>query len=108
MCLRTHAHIEEGTRTWSNLCPSARYDFGAGYALPPTGDHSSYVEAVQEYGLTTHPSIFGFHENATLTKDQNEAYADFVLGRAAMQALNGTPANLSTACAGTSVIRISA
>jgi len=54
------------------------HEFGPGYAVPASvvsGDHQSYVEYLHSLPALAPPSVFGFHENATLTKDQNEAYS---------------------------------
>jgi dynein heavy chain len=50
------------------------YEFAENYKIPPIGEHNDYLDAVQALPALTPPSVFGFHENATLTKDQNEAY----------------------------------
>lgn len=36
-----------------------------------------FLEVVSEYPIVPHPDIFGLHENADITCDQNETYALF-------------------------------
>ena len=46
------------------------------YALPICDDHSwdDYAAHIKQLPLITPPGIFGFHENANLTKEQGETY----------------------------------
>eukprot|EP00397_Hematodinium_sp_SG-2012_P000571 GEMP01000572.1.p1 GENE.GEMP01000572.1~~GEMP01000572.1.p1 ORF type:complete len:1304 (+),score=347.90 GEMP01000572.1:1943-5854(+) len=44
------------------------------YFTPPEGDWTSYITHIGELPIVTPPSIFGFHENANLTKEQGETY----------------------------------
>ncbi|CCW63595.1 unnamed protein product [Phytomonas sp. EM1] len=43
------------------------------YYAPPLGEYASYVGYIQSLPLQQHPSIFGLHENADITKDEREA-----------------------------------
>jgi len=45
------------------------------YVIPPPGTHTEYLEAVRGMGLADPPGVFGFHENASLTREQNATYA---------------------------------
>jgi len=44
------------------------------YQVPEAETHSGVLEFVRALPLVTPPAIFGFHENANLTKEQNESY----------------------------------
>jgi dynein heavy chain len=44
------------------------------YVLPPPGSLESCWEHISNLPLVTPPGVFGFHENANLTKFQNETY----------------------------------
>ncbi|RLN66256.1 hypothetical protein BBP00_00002338 [Phytophthora kernoviae] len=41
------------------------------YALPPDGDYDSYLKFIEGLPLVAPPGVFGLHDNATITKDQN-------------------------------------
>ncbi|RLN83016.1 hypothetical protein BBO99_00002484 [Phytophthora kernoviae] len=41
------------------------------YALPPDGDYESYLKFIESLPLVAPPGVFGLHDNATITKDQN-------------------------------------
>ena len=45
------------------------YAFAEGYTMVEDADHADYLEFIQALPDYTPPSVFGFHENATLTKD---------------------------------------
>ena len=40
--------------------------------MPPDGSRDDYVEYIKKFPLSVTPDVFGFHANATITKDQNE------------------------------------
>ncbi len=42
------------------------------YCMPSDGSHSDYISYIEKFPLSVTPDVFGFHENATITKDQNE------------------------------------
>lgn len=42
------------------------------YYSPPYGEHQDYVDYIRKFPLTPHPEVYGFHENADITKDQQE------------------------------------
>uniref|UniRef100_A0A8C4VGB9 Dynein axonemal heavy chain 3 n=1 Tax=Falco tinnunculus TaxID=100819 RepID=A0A8C4VGB9_FALTI len=51
-----------------------KYMLAAGddYYIPPHGPYESYIEYIQSLPITTHPEVFGLHENADITKDNQE------------------------------------
>ena len=42
------------------------------YVMPEDGSHQQYIKQIQDLPLTTDPEVFGMHDNANITKDQNE------------------------------------
>jgi dynein heavy chain len=44
------------------------------YVVPTSGNLESAIEHIRNFPMVTPPGIFGFHENANLTKFQNETY----------------------------------
>ena len=56
--LCTHTHIR--------FSPSGLY-----YA-PPHGDYQTYVDYIRSLPIIPHPEVYGFHENADITKDNQE------------------------------------
>lgn len=42
------------------------------YQAPPHGEYGSYIECLRSLPLIPHPEVFGLHENADITKDQQE------------------------------------
>ena len=42
------------------------------YVMPEDGSHAQYIKHISELPLTTDPEVFGMHDNANITKDQNE------------------------------------
>ncbi|XP_009068409.1 PREDICTED: dynein heavy chain 3, axonemal [Acanthisitta chloris] len=51
-----------------------KYMLSAGddYYIPPHGPYESYIEYIRSLPITTHPEVFGLHENADITKDNQE------------------------------------
>ncbi|NXN95540.1 DYH3 protein, partial [Rhinopomastus cyanomelas] len=45
---------------------------GEDYYIPPHGPYESYIEYIRSLPITTHPEVFGLHENADITKDNQE------------------------------------
>uniref|UniRef100_A0A667J1Y3 Dynein axonemal heavy chain 3 n=1 Tax=Lynx canadensis TaxID=61383 RepID=A0A667J1Y3_LYNCA len=45
---------------------------GDTYYIPPHGSYQSYIEYLRNLPITTHPEVFGLHENADITKDNQE------------------------------------
>ncbi|KAL5013226.1 hypothetical protein ScPMuIL_007496 [Solemya velum] len=50
------------------------YKFSASgtYFAPPKGSYDNYVEYIRRLPLVPHPEVFGLHENADISKDQQE------------------------------------
>ena len=49
-----------------NITPSGAY------VVPPDGDMEAYITVIEEMPLVAPPEIFGLHDNANITKDNNE------------------------------------
>ena len=49
-----------------------RFSPSGQYYAPPHSDYQSYVDYVRELPLIPHPEVFGLHENADITKDNQE------------------------------------
>ncbi|XP_040611383.1 dynein heavy chain 3, axonemal [Mesocricetus auratus] len=45
---------------------------GDAYYIPPHGPYQSYIEYLRTLPITAHPEVFGLHENADITKDNQE------------------------------------
>ncbi|XP_028914074.1 dynein heavy chain 3, axonemal isoform X2 [Ornithorhynchus anatinus] len=45
---------------------------GEVYYIPLHGPYQSYIEYIRGLPITTHPEVFGLHENADITKDNQE------------------------------------
>jgi dynein heavy chain len=41
------------------------------YSIPTDGDYDSYLKFIESLPLVAPPGVFGLHDNATITKDQN-------------------------------------
>jgi dynein heavy chain len=52
-----------------NISPSGLFK------CPPDGDRQSYIDFVDKFPLVAAPEVFGLHDNATLTRDQNDTYS---------------------------------
>ncbi len=42
------------------------------YTMPEDGTYQQYIKQIQELPLIANPEVFGMHDNANITKDQNE------------------------------------
>ncbi|XP_043945444.1 dynein axonemal heavy chain 3 [Protopterus annectens] len=42
------------------------------YYVPPHGPYQTYVDYIRSLPITAHPGVFGLHENADITKDNQE------------------------------------
>ena len=47
------------------------------YYAPPNGEHQDYVDYIKSLPDYTPPEVYGFHPNANITKNQNEATSMF-------------------------------
>uniref|UniRef100_A0A2K5MUZ9 Dynein axonemal heavy chain 3 n=1 Tax=Cercocebus atys TaxID=9531 RepID=A0A2K5MUZ9_CERAT len=45
---------------------------GDTYYIPPHGSYQSYIDYLRSLPITAHPEVFGLHENADITKDNQE------------------------------------
>lgn len=51
---------------------SYAFDENGLYKLPPDGSYDSYLKFIEDLPLVAPPGVFGLHDNATITKDQNQ------------------------------------
>ncbi|KAF1322385.1 Dynein heavy chain, partial [Globisporangium splendens] len=51
---------------------SYAFDENGVYKLPQDGAYDSYLKFIEELPLVAPPGVFGLHDNATITKDQNQ------------------------------------
>uniref|UniRef100_A0A8C0IJY4 Dynein axonemal heavy chain 3 n=1 Tax=Chelonoidis abingdonii TaxID=106734 RepID=A0A8C0IJY4_CHEAB len=49
-----------------------KLSLGDDYYIPPHGPYQSYIDYLRSLPITTHPEVFGLHENADITKDNQE------------------------------------
>ncbi|XP_037363374.1 dynein axonemal heavy chain 3 isoform X2 [Talpa occidentalis] len=45
---------------------------GDTYYIPPHGSYQTYIDYLRNLPITAHPEVFGLHENADITKDNQE------------------------------------
>ncbi|XP_044289654.1 dynein axonemal heavy chain 3 isoform X4 [Varanus komodoensis] len=45
---------------------------GGEYYIPPYGTYQSYIDYLRSLPISTHPEVFGLHDNADITKDNQE------------------------------------
>lgn len=62
------------------MCLS-RYSFSPSgdYRMPKSMDYNSVLEHIRALPMITNPEVFGLHENADITKDNNETTAVLTL-----------------------------
>ena len=44
------------------------------YYAPPHGEFQSYIDYIRSLPIIPHPEVFGLHENADITKDNQETF----------------------------------
>ena len=54
------------------MCGCCRFSPSGQYRAPPHGEYQSYIDYLRSLPLIPHPEVFGLHENADITKDQQE------------------------------------
>lgn len=59
------------------LKPGHFFDDAEAYSIPACNTEEEYREHIQNLPLVSSPDIFGLHENADITCDQNETYSLF-------------------------------
>lgn len=53
------------------LKPGCKLSPDGVFQIPEEGDYQSYVDYIDSLPMVVHPKVFGFHENASITKDQS-------------------------------------
>lgn len=66
MCLLTRFYEENFLNDGHKITPSGLY------VVPPDGTREQFIEFIEKLPLVAPPEVFGMHDNATLTKDQND------------------------------------
>ncbi len=69
LCILKRFYCAEFLDAYHDISP------GGIFVCPPDGSRESYVEFIDQLPLVAAPEVFGLHENATLTKDQNDTNA---------------------------------
>ena len=69
MCILKRFYNESFLDEYHDISPSGAFK------CPPDGSRESYIEFIDNLPLVAGPEVFGLHENATLTKDQNDTNA---------------------------------
>lgn len=66
MCILRRFYAPEFLEQEHKISPSGAF------TCPPDGSRFEYVDFIDKLPLTAAPEVFGLHDNATLTKDQND------------------------------------
>jgi len=56
-----------------------RFSPSGQYYAPPHSDYQSYIDYIRELPLIPHPEVFGLHENADITKDNQETQQVYMI-----------------------------
>ena len=51
---------------------SYRFSASGNYYAPPKGEYQDYIDYIRSLPITPHPEVFDLHENADITKDNQE------------------------------------
>ena len=68
-CILQRVYRVEFLDEFHSLSPSGQF------TCPPDGSREATIEFIDQFPLVAAPEVFGLHENATLTKDQNDTNA---------------------------------
>jgi dynein heavy chain len=60
-----------------NVSPTPRFSPSGTYYAPPHGDYHVYLDYLRSLPIIPHPEVFGLHENADITKDNQETQTLF-------------------------------
>jgi dynein heavy chain len=56
----------------SDVDPGYKLSTSGTYVIPPVSSWQEYLDFIAELPINTKPEVFGLHDNADITKDQNE------------------------------------
>jgi len=57
-----------------SLCRAYRFSPSGLYYSPPVGPYQSYLTYIRSLPMLPNPEVFGLHENADITKDNQETH----------------------------------
>lgn len=66
-----HVHV---VVIYNNSLCLYRFSSSPLYYAPPHGEFQSYIDYIRSLPIIPHPEVFGLHENADITKDNQETF----------------------------------
>lgn len=70
--IRIHLYLQFWVTISTGCILCFRFSPSGQYYAPGHSDYQSYVDYIRELPLIPHPEVFGLHENADITKDNQE------------------------------------
>ena len=67
-----HTHTHTHTHPHTHTHHTHRFSPSGDYLSPDHGDYQSYLDYIRSLPIIPHPEVFGLHENADITKDNQE------------------------------------